>query len=117
MGGWGERSGRGAVCTSWNETNVPRYDATSCVHKVLIASRYSFEIAPRRVNGTPSASNSCLAQPTPTPKMKRPPLNRSTVAAMRAVRSGLRYGMMMTVVPSSTRRVAAASQPSVVNGS
>ena len=31
------------------------------------------EIAPRRANGTPSASNSCFAHPTPTPKMKRPP--------------------------------------------
>ena len=74
-------------------------------------------MAPRRSNGTPSAANSWRAQPTPTPKMKRPPDRRSTFAAIRAVSTGCRYGSTMTVVPISTRLVMPASQPSVVNGS
>ena len=39
------------------------------------------------------------------------------LAASRAVCSGWRYGRMTTVVPSSTRVVARASQASVTNGS
>ena len=66
---------------------------------------------------TPSASNSCRAQPTPTPRTSRPPLSRLRFAAIRAVSSGCRYGTMSTVVPSRTRRVTPASQASVVNGS
>ena len=113
----GVRRGRGVVSTSRKRTKRPSNDATSCAQHVLIASRYSLVIAPRFSNGTPSASNSCRAQPTPMPKMKRPPQRLSTCAVMRAVSSGWRYGTMITVVPSSRRRAFAASQPSSVKGS
>src|ERR671937_626309 len=70
-----------------------------------MAARYSSAIAPRRSNGMPSAAYSRSDSPTPTPSTKRPPLNRSMLAATRAVSSGLRYGRIATVVPSSMRSV------------
>jgi hypothetical protein len=74
-------------------------------------------IAPRRPNGTPRAAYSRFDHPTPTPRMNRPPLIWSMLAAMRAVSTGLRYGRTVTVVPSSIRSVIPASHAKVVNGS
>ena len=58
-----------------------------------------------------------LSQPTPAPSVTLPPENLSMVTSMRAVSSGLRYGMIRTAVPSRTRRVAPASTPRVASGS
>jgi hypothetical protein len=62
-------------------TNFPSNEATSSRHNVRIAATYSAVRAARCSNGTPSAANSSLDHPTPTPRVSRPPLNRSRLAA------------------------------------
>ena len=68
-----------------------------------------------------AASNSwrirSLRVPNPTPRMSRPWAIRSRVAALCASSTGLRNGASSTAVPSSTRRVRAATAASRVNGS
>nr|WP_246273170.1 hypothetical protein [Phytohabitans houttuyneae] len=82
-----------------------------------MAVRYSSVIRPRSRNGAPTAANSGSDQPTPVPRMNRPPVNWSMLLAMRATSSGWRYGTIVTVVPSSSRSVSPPSHASVVNGS
>jgi hypothetical protein len=82
-----------------------------------MAAKYSLAIAPRRSNGMPSAAYSRSDPPTPAPSTKRPPLNWSMLAATRGVSSGLRYGRIATVVPSSMFLVCPANHASVVKGS
>nr|WP_236004011.1 hypothetical protein [Nonomuraea antri] len=91
--------------------------SSSSSQAARIARRCSSVTRPRRSNGTPSASNSCRAQPAPTPSTSRPPLSCCRLAAIRATSSGCRYGTISTLVPSLMRLVRAASQASVVNGS
>src|SRR6185436_14550806 len=52
-------------------------EATSSFQTRRMAATYSAARAPRRANGTPSASNSSRDQPTPTPSVSRPPLKTS----------------------------------------
>ncbi len=72
-------------------------------------------------NGTPQAVNSermfgtSLAMPTP--RMKRPSLIWSRVAMPCASTTGLRNAGSKTAVPSSARRVRAATAESKVSGS
>ena len=49
--------------------------------------------------GAWSASNSSSIQPTPAPRMMRPPDITSRVASILAVTTGLRYGTTSTLVP------------------
>ena len=58
--------------------------------------------------GTPIASDSGGTAPTPTPKISRPLLSTSRVAAVLASRIGLWYGSTSTEVPKPTRSVRAA---------
>ena len=116
IGGCGRRVGLRQVATSPNDTKRPFTEATSPAHSSVMAARYSSVIAPRWPNGTPSAANSGSDQPTPTPNTNRPPLNRSMLAAIRAVSSGWRYGRSATVVPNSMCSVCPASQARVTNG-
>ena len=69
--------------------------------------RYSFVTSPRAAKGgAASASNSSRSQPTPAPRMTRPPESTSRVASIFAVVTGFRYGITRTLVPRRTRRVA-----------
>src|SRR5262249_28834708 len=81
-----------------------RYPPTAVVLVVLPGRAQRPQVVvgqlPRSRNGTPSASNSWTAQPTPTPRTRRPPLISLRLAAIRAVSSGCRYGTIKTVVPS-----------------
>ena len=60
-------------------------------------------------NGKPKARNSVSFQPAPRPRMKRPPLISSIVAAILASIAGLWKLVQATSGPSSIRSVAAAS--------
>lgn len=61
---------------------------------------YSSVRAPRRSNGTPSASNSSSSHPIPTPRRSRPLLITSSVAACLAMTTGLRRARIRIPVPS-----------------
>ena len=59
--------------------------------------------------GTLAVSNSCGIQPWPSPATTRPPLNWSRVAKRRASTTGGCSRASMTLVPSLTRSVRAAT--------
>src|SRR4029077_681634 len=65
----------------------------------------------------PSASNSSASHPTPTPKVNRPPLKRSTVATVFASTRGLCSGTRQIPVANRILLVQAAAYANVVNGS
>ncbi len=88
----GRCTGSGPVCTSRKETWAPSKEATSSRQQALMAARYSSLIAPRLRYGTSRTANSLAAQPAAAPKTRRPLLNRSMLAATRAVCTGCRYG-------------------------
>ncbi len=73
--------------------------------------------AARSPIGTARAANSGSSQPTPTPRMARPPLSTSSVATDLASTTGLRNGSTTTDVPSRTRWVRAATHESVLKTS
>ena len=58
---------------------------------------------PRSRNGTPSAANSASSQPTPAPRINRPPDRFCNVASSLASGSGWRIGNTSTLVPSPNR--------------
>ena len=68
-------------------------------------------------NGNPNAAYSVSFQPAPRPRMSRPPLISSTVAAFLASIAGAWKLVDATSGPSSTRVVAAASAASIVQHS
>lgn len=63
----------------------------------------------RRSFGKPNASYSGSCHPAPRPRISRPPLISSAVAAILAMREGLRKLEQSTSVPISTRSVTAAT--------
>src|SRR6266481_1644039 len=65
----------------------------------------------------PRARNSASIQPAPTPSRTRPPDRSCRVATHLAVGNAGRKGRLRTAVPSPTRRVAAAKNANVANGS
>jgi len=96
---------------------LPANDGARLVQSSCIAARYSSVMAPRSAKGTPRAALSAATQPAPMPSTTRPPESASSEAIILAVTTALRYGMMSTVVPSRTRRVAPATTASVTRGS
>jgi hypothetical protein len=90
-------------------TNSPSCTLDRSVHSLRITSMYSRARWARRSNGTPSAANSSASQPTPAPKISRPPDSRSTVAAVFARISGLCSGTRQIPVPSRIVLVQAAA--------
>ena len=111
------RTGLGFTRMASKATNSPSNDATSSRHSVRIAATYSAVRAPRRANGTPSASNSSRDQPTPTPSVSRPPLRTSSDAACLATSTGLCSGRSSTPVARAIVRVAAAAKLRPMSGS
>ena len=89
----------------------------SSLHTARIIAMPSSMRRPRSWNGTPSAANSASIQPTPAPRISRPSDRLCNVASSFASGSGWRIGRTSTLVPSPTRRVAAAAQVSVRTGS
>ena len=74
--------------------------------------------APRSsYGGVPSAANSPLMYPTPTPNVSRPPHSWSAVLNIFASRTGLRYGTTRTSVPNRSRDVDPAPWMQQVSGS
>src|SRR5438552_3775857 len=81
----------------------------SCDHTARIIAMPSSMRRPRSLNGTPSAANSGSSQPTPTPRISRPPDKLCNVDNSLASGSGWRIGRTITLVPSRTRSVTAAT--------
>ena len=77
----------------------------------------SSDQAPRSANGAPRSSISSRIQPTPAPRMTRPPERWSSVASALAASTGWRWGRTSTVVPSFARSVTPATMASAVSGS
>ena len=65
----------------------------------------------------PSASNSSLSQPTPTPRLTRPPDMESSVPSDLANTTGLRWGRIKMPVPNRRVVVAVATHVSQISGS
>jgi len=79
-------------------------------HACCSVARYSSVSRPRLANGTPSASNSCRDQPTPTPSTSRPPLSSSSAIAR--YQSGRSEGGQLAPPRSS----ASVSRPAARGG-
>ena len=69
---------------------------------------------PRSRYGTFINANSSSCQPTPSPRIVRPPESTSSVAHSLAKYTGLRSGSTSTMVPSLMVRVTPASAARVV---
>ena len=82
-----------------------------------MTATYSRVREARCLYGTPSNSNSSSIQPTPAPKITRPPEATSSEATTRAMSSGCRYGTIVTLVPSRTVFVTGTSRPRTTNAS
>ena len=80
-------------------------------------SRLRSKSRPRRLNGTPTASNSRAYQPAATPRIKRPFEITSSVPSVFAATVGFRSGSTSTPVPSLIRLVRAAMAVSVPTAS
>ena len=89
----------------------------SSLHTARIIAMPSSMRRPRSRNGTPRAANSASSQPTPAPRMSRPPDKFCSVANSLASGSGCRIGNTRTLVPSPTRLVQAAAQVKLSTGS
>ena len=89
----------------------------SCDHTARIIAMPSSMRLPRSWNGAPNALNSGSSQPTPTPRISRPFDRFCNVESSLASGSGWRIGRTMTLVPSRTRSVTAATQVNVRIGS
>ena len=120
IGGPPGRCGTGpsVACST---THRPFHETGLPVHSSR-QSRSPSSMRPTRFsNGTPQATNSARMFGTslamPTPRMKRPSLIWSKVAMPCASTTGLRSAGSNTAVPSSTRRVRAATADSRVSGS
>jgi hypothetical protein len=88
--------GMDGFCTGLGENfmpakreNVPSKRGSSSVHRVRMTAMASSVKAPRCLNDVPIASISFSMAPTPTPRIRRPPLRTSRVAAVLARRMGL----------------------------
>lgn len=71
----------------------------------------------RVVKRPPSESLLNLSLPKPIPRMRRPPLSRSSVAVSLAALAGRRRASRVTIGPNITLSVAAAIAVSVIHGS
>ena len=78
------------------------------VQSVLTSRRYSSMRRPRSWKDSPRRANSSAIQPTPTPKITRPPERWSALAICLAVMIGCRIGSTVTLVPMRIRVVRAA---------
>jgi hypothetical protein len=79
--------------------------------------RYSTVRAARSSKGMPTPSNSSRHQPTPAPRITRPPERWSAVARALAVWTGFRYGMTRTLVPTWIFWVMVRRYVTAVSGS
>ena len=113
----GRCAGVGSIENPVQFRNSPRKSTSSPVQAAVMASMYSSARAPRRSNGTPSASNSSSSQPTPMPRSSRPPDRWSSDDACLAKYSALAWVTMLTPVPSRRRSVAPAMNVRAMNGS
>jgi hypothetical protein len=71
------RNGLGSTVISWHWKNRPSWVTPDSVQSRRIKPRYSSVIAPRWLMETPAIAYSfgrIPSSPTPTPKVKRPPV-------------------------------------------
>ena len=96
---------------------LPSKRGSASVHSARMTPMASSLKAPRSAKGVLIACISFSIAPTPTPRISRPPLRTSSVAAALASRIGLWYGSTSTDVPRRTREVRAATKLRSVSGS
>ena len=92
IGGCGSVAGRGAKCTASKSKWRPWYDGVVSVHSARSTSMHSSVREKRRFGSSPSAVNSSVSQPAPTPSTTRPPDSTSSDVTARAVTNGCRSG-------------------------
>ena len=97
--------------------NLPCQAFSGVVHRCRSTRMLSLRRPPRSSKRTPVELNSSATQPAPTPAISRPPDSRSSVASSRAISTGGLSAIMLTLVPSSTRSVTAATYDSAIHGS
>src|SRR5262245_16806703 len=115
-GGWGFWAVGGSTTTSSNCQYWPRCDqGASEVQALSITSKHSSKRASASSMGTQNPANSLYRYPLPMPKSKRPPDNKSSVAACSANSTGLCHGSTSTAVPSRKVVVRAPIQVSKFN--
>ena len=115
----GSRSWTGLGFTSEGAIRYQRpwYSTGSGPQQARMAATTSSMPAPIRSMGTFAVSNSCGIHPWPTPAIARPPLSWSRVAKRRASTTGGCSRASITLVPSLTRSVRAATELRVSSGS
>src|SRR2546428_477291 len=96
---------------------VPSISTGSVVQIAFSALTKSSARLPRAFQGDPAASNSSGDHPIPRPSRNRPPERTSSVASLRARRTGLYQGRFNTLVPTAILSVRAAAKVSVSTGS
>ena len=96
---------------------LPRHSFSGSVQRWRSRRITSFSRPPRSANGTPVAANSSGTQPAPAPTIRRPAESRSSVASSRAISTGGRSAIWLTLVPSRTRSVTAAMKARPIHGS
>src|SRR5436190_8820147 len=89
----------------------------SVVQMDFNALTHSSARLPRVFQGAPVASYSSGDQPIPRPIRRRPPDRTSSVASLRASKTGLYHGRFSTLVPRAIRSVRAATKVNVSIGS
>ena len=97
--------------------NEPFAELGQSVQRERMASIDSSIRVPRRANDTSTASISSSSQPTPTPRMARPLLSRSSVDHSFATYAGWRCGRIKIPVASRSRVEIAATNESQTIGS
>src|SRR5215472_11286522 len=100
-----------------NRKRVPVNSTGSFVQIAFNALTQSSADLPRVFQEAPAASYSSGDHPIPKPTRKRPPERMSSVASLRASRTGLYQGRFKTLVPTAIRSVRAAANVSVSIGS
>ena len=97
--------------------NLPCHGSSGFVQRWRRSGINSFRRPPRVSNAIPVEVNSSSTQPAPAPTSSLPSERRSRVASSRAIRTGGRKAIWLTLVPRITRSVTAATNASPIQGS
>jgi len=113
----GRPTGFGSRIASLVECHLPVNETRSPSSKRRTISKDSSNRDARWSYGMPKASNSVRFHPAPIPRINRPPLTSSTVAAILASTAGGWKLRQATRGPNRTRWVTVASAASIVHAS
>ena len=100
------------TCSPWNVTGAPRHSSVS-----TSSDSSSRAARSRRSPGSPNAVNSSGTDPSPAPRISRPPDSRSKVTDSRATLPTRRRASWFIRTPNRIRLVRAATAPMTTVGS